>query len=59
MKNKPIKLRKFWEINPKTQIKLDKEKPSNNPCDNCKLFLKYPDACIDCMNNEVEQKGGA
>jgi len=55
-KQKPIKIRKTWIINPKERIKEDKPKPSNNSCDNCKLFLKYPDACIDCMNNGSEQE---
>ena len=53
---KSIKIRRTWTRHPAERIKENKTKPSNNPCDNCKLFLKYPDICIECINNESKEK---
>ena len=60
MKNKPIKIRAVWTINPKSRIKEDK-KQSNNPCDNCRAYLYNEEACLDCSAgiNGIEEIGNA
>jgi hypothetical protein len=45
-KNKPIKIRKTWNINPKERIKEDKIK--KDTCEKCKIYLTNPELCKDC-----------
>ncbi len=53
-KDKPIKIRKTWKINPRTRIKEDKENISSG-CEKCGLYKTNPQMCTleNCPELEI------
>jgi len=51
-KDKPIKIRREWKINPKERIREDKK--SKDICEKCGKYKTNPKACIDCEFEEIE-----
>jgi len=45
-KDKPIKIRREWNINPEERIREDKK--SQDICEKCRKYQTNPDACIEC-----------
>jgi hypothetical protein len=54
-KEKPIKIRRAWKINPKERIRDNKEKFPSNPCGDCYLYIISPEVCLECDNWELEE----
>jgi len=51
MKDKPIKIRKEWQINPVERIREDKL--SLDICEKCMKYKTNPKACIICEFGEI------
>lgn len=45
-KDKPIKIRREWKINPRERIREDKEPDYSSPCERCKNISV--EQCKDC-----------
>jgi len=52
-KNKKIKIRRTWKINPVEQVKEDKEEI--DPCEECGIYKTNPEACLKCENYDIEE----
>lgn len=51
MKDKPIKIRREWNINPRERIREDK--PALDICEKCGKYKTNPKACLECEYGEI------